>query len=96
MKHFRNDDFVYYALKAKPIAKRTKPLKKILPQVQIVATTCTVDLSVAKPTLKCLQQANLNNISVHNSAKTNLATTSQPSNHFQATLIEMQKAVREQ
>lgn len=31
---FRNDDYVFYALKAKPIAKRSKNAKKVVHKVQ--------------------------------------------------------------
>jgi hypothetical protein len=94
MSHFRNDDFVYYALKAKPINKKPKKPKTASNIVKTLPSRC--DILPHPPRIKnnCLKQVDVVNKPLP-LAKVPPKTKSSYLN-YQASLIEMQKAVREQ
>jgi hypothetical protein len=93
MRHFRNDDFVYYALKGKPISKKPKHSKKNLLKVINYPPTCEPNHSLVSETGRILKEVNLVNCSSLSPISTTSAKINKLSSQFQSRLIEMQKAV---
>lgn len=94
MSHFRNDDFVYYALKAKPINKKPKKPKSAAPIVKTSASTCYMAHHPSKITTDCLKVVDVVNKPLPVPKASSKSKNSRQ--NYQASLIEMQKAVREQ
>jgi hypothetical protein len=94
MSNFRNEDFVYYALKAKPITKKPKKSSNVAKIVKASASPCEPLHHTSRKAISCLKPVDLVNKSLPTSKFPSKSKISHPK--YQVSLIEMQKAVREQ
>lgn len=94
MSHFKNDDFVYYSLKAKPITKKPKKPKAMVPAVKTLASICDIVHQPSKITKNCLKQVDV--VNKHLPLPKLSSKSKNSYQNYQSSLILMQKAVREQ
>lgn len=94
MSNFRNEDFVYYALKAKPITKKSKRPKNVVKIVATPSSSYELDRHASRKATNFLKPVDLMNKPFSTSKVQTMIKNGQ-SNH-QESLMEMQMAVREQ
>jgi hypothetical protein len=86
---FRNEDYVFYALKAKPIAKRSKNTKKVVAKVKKNEEAYVIHQSRVKVSKDCLKEVDRVNFPCLPSIK-----LKDFSGNHQTSLAAMQKAVK--
>lgn len=94
MSHFRSDDFVYYALKAKPINKKPKKPKAPSMIAMTSASACDMFHHPPKIITNCLNQVDV--INKPSPVPKQPSKSKIINRNYQTSLLEMQKAVRDQ